>query len=422
MAEFTEAEMMQDLARADAAGDAALAQHIAGRIRDLRAKASTPKLERVSRTESGARGVLQGASFGFGDEAAGAVAATLPFTDRGAVGSGQTWGDRYRNARDFYRSRNEAASQANPGTYLTGQITGAVMPTLIGAPPASAAQAMKIAAGQGAAQGAGYSDASSLGGLAGDSALGAGVGLAGYGAGALLGKGAAALRRKAGEILARAQGKATEQAAAESAEAVASAAGKLGGEVQKGSRYIENLLRLESAGTLTAAQQAELAALRANGTIPALAQSVAQGTLEALPGQAATIAARKAELAALQQGAESATAARATELLKPSVRPDARSFLKSYAEPLAWAYAGKTAGDVLGLDTEDKLMLAGAAGLVGGRTRAGKALVSRLRKPGNQATLADAMSRAAARVDQARRPVQAGITAELIAALEGREP
>lgn len=373
-----------------------------------------------SKAESAARGGLQGASYGFGDEAAGAVAALLPFTDREAVGNGETIGDRYRNARDFYRGLNTKAEKANPGTYLTGQVAGAVAPTLIGAGTLTAPRAMALASGQGAAQGAGYSDANSVTGLVGDTALGAGVGLAGYGAGALLGKGAAALRGKAGRLLSRAEGKAAQQAADESAEAVASAAGKLGGEVQKGSRYVENLLRFEAAGTLNPAQQAELAALRANGTIPKLAESVAQSTLESLPGQTGTIAARQAELAALQQAAPAAVAGRTADLLKPTVKADALSYLKSYAEPMAWAIGAQQAGSALGLDPGEQGALAAAAGIIGGRTRAGKALWNRVSRPGNQAALADAMTRVARRVDQARRPVQAGLTAELVAALEGK--
>ena len=428
MAQFSESEMMADLAAADAAGDTQLATVIASKIKALRgpqmqASHTTippPTADKVARSESAARGALQGASFGFGDEAAGALAAAIPALDREAVGNGQTFGERYRNARDFYRGRNAVAEKSNPGTYLTGQVAGAVAPTLVGAGPANAGAALRSAAGQGALQGAGYSDADSARGLAGDTALGAGVGLAGYGAGQILGKVASATRGAAGRILARAQGKASQQAADESAEAVASAAGRLGGETQKGSRQIENLLRLEQAKSLTPAQVQELAQLRAQGAVQAVEHSVAQNTLESLPQQAATIAARKAELAALQQGAPQAVAARTGEILQPTAKADALSYLKSYAEPVIWAYGGNKVGEALGLDPQDRLALAGAAGIIGGRTRGGKALYARLTKPGNQAALADAMTRIANRLDRARIPVQAGLTSELAAAMAGR--
>lgn len=170
-------------------------------------------------------------------------------------------------------------------------------------------------------------------------------------------------------------------------------------------------------------QQRELyAALVKQGIVPDLQQSVAQSTLESLPGQAATIAARKAELAALQQAAPQAAASRAGELLKPQVGADIKSFLKSYAEPIAWTVGGQQLGSVLGLDPAAQAALAGAAGLVGGRTRAGKALWNRVSRPAHQVAIGKAIERAgqagvSPKAEALRRLMEAGMPAAAIAAM-----
>jgi hypothetical protein len=399
-------------------GPQMIASHIPG--------AALPQQPAPGRGESGIRGALQGASFGFGDEAAAAIDAALPRflhneVSREAVGSGETYGDRYRSARDYYRDRNAAAEEANPGTYLATLVTGAMAPTVLGGAPLTGARGLTVAAGQGALSGAGYSQADEGLGLARDISLGGALGAAGHGAGAALGAAAKRLTGAAGRRLLSSHGRAAGQAGQESAEALASSAGKLGAETRHGGRYIESLLDKESKGLLTAAQVAEIASLRASGELPALAQSVAQNTLDALPGQLNTIAARRAELAALQQAAPQAVASRTKELLKPSVKQDAKSFLKSYAEPLIWAGAADQVGGAMGLSDADRLRMAGVAGLVGGRTRAGKALMARLKKPGNQAAIARLQERTAEKLTRLRRPLAVGVPASLIAALEEEE-
>lgn len=356
------------------------------------------KPPQVGAVESGVRGGIQGASFGWGDEVAAAVDAALPNVLRNDVsrravapglgdlvkgGAEDTFGARYRRARDFYRSRNADAEEANPGTYLAGQVTGGVAPALAGGAPALGGRLLARAAGQGAAQGAGYSDATEVRGLVGDTALGAAVGLAGHGAGQVVGKVGSAALRKGGDLIRSGTARAGAQAAKEVSEEIASAAGKLGGEVQKGSRQVENLMRLE--GSMTPQQRALYQQLEAAGIVPNLQQSVAGSTLEALPSQAATIGARKAELAALQAAAPQTAAARTSRLLTPQVKADTKSFLKSYAEPVAWAVGAQQLGDALGLDPAQQGIFAGAAGMVGGRTRAGKALMTRLRRPAHEA-------------------------------------
>jgi hypothetical protein len=386
---------------------------------DAYLKATAPPPQPAGQAESGVRGGLQGASMGFGDEAAAAVDALIPGLSRrfnpeplAAAPEGATLQQRYAAARDFYRGRNAAAEQANPKTYLGGQIGGAVLTTR-GVPVKGAAGVVN-AAGQGALAGAGYSEADEGLGLARDTALGGALGLAGHGAGALLGGAASKVKGAAGRLLGKAHGRALGQATQEVDEAIASARGQLGGETQKGSRYIENLLRFEAAGTLTQTQQAELAALRQSGVVDNLAQSVAQGTLEALPTQAGTIAAKRAALDTATQAAPQTIAQRTGEILKPSAKVDTRTFLKSYAEPILWAIGGQQAGNAMGLDPGQQGALATAAGVIGGRTRAGKALYNRLTKPGNQAALARAMERTGQRIGRLQRPATAGVPAALI--------
>jgi hypothetical protein len=336
----------------------------------------------VRGTESAARGALQGLSMGFGDEASAAIAAALPFMDREAA-QGATLRERYQNAREFYRGRNTAAEKANPGTYLAGEMGGAVL----GAGKFGAS--LPSAAGQGVARGLGYSSANDAAGLASDTALGGALGVAGHGAGQLVGKAAGSVANRAARLAGSARDRAGSQAANEVAEQIASARGALGAETQKGSRFIENLGRLEP--EMSAAQRAALDAQRA--TVTDLSRSVAQGTLERLPGQAATIAERQAALETLTRAAPQATASRTQQLLTPQVGADTRSFIKAYGEPVVASYLGYKAADLAGMEPEGKATAAAAAGLIFGRTRAGKALKSRITRPAHQFALADALRR-----------------------------
>jgi hypothetical protein len=356
--------------------------------------------------ESGVRGALQGASFGFADEAAAAVDAALPswlrnetsaravapgLSDVVTGSTGDTYGDRYRRAREFYRNRNAAAEASNPGTYLAGELTGAV------AAPGGAVRGLGRAVGQGAAWGLGYSDADltrgEVGDVATDMATGAAFGVAGHGAGKILRRGLGRLAARGAAREATATARAGAQASGEVAEQLASARGGLGAEVQKGSRYVENLMRLE--GSMTPEQRALYAQLEASGVVPNLQRAVAGGTLERLPGQASTIAAKQAELAALQAAAPAAVMERTRALLTPQVRADARSLFKSYGEPVIAATLGYKAADLAGADPETKAGAAAVAGLLGGRTRAGKALRTRITRPAHQAALGRAEQRIA---------------------------
>jgi hypothetical protein len=71
-----------------------------------------------SMLESGLRGAAQGASLGFADEITGGVESLLT-------------GKPYDQARDESRAAYDAAQKANPGTYLAGDVGGAVASSMI---------------------------------------------------------------------------------------------------------------------------------------------------------------------------------------------------------------------------------------------------------------------------------------------------
>lgn len=139
--------------------------------------------------ESALRGLKQGATFGFGDEITGALESAL---------TSKT----YKQARDEARANDAAAAEANPLTYGAGEIGGGLATTLAtGGAAGGALAGLKGAALAGAAYGAGSSDADltegDVGGLARDTAIGAGVGALAHGAAAGISKAAKAVAPKA---------------------------------------------------------------------------------------------------------------------------------------------------------------------------------------------------------------------------------
>ena len=111
--------------------------------------------------ESAARGALQGASFGFADEIAGAL--------------GSAFGPKtYVQARDESRKAYEAAKAENPKAYLAGEVGGGLASAVVpggvlgkaaegGAAVAEAAPTIGRLALRGAASGAAYGGAQALG-------------------------------------------------------------------------------------------------------------------------------------------------------------------------------------------------------------------------------------------------------------------
>lgn len=123
--------------------------------------APVPNAEPPSILESVGRGALQGASFGFADEIAGALGAA--FTPK-----------TYRQARDESRAAYAAAKEANPKAYVAGEIGGGLASAVIpggvlgkaaegGAAAVEAAPTIGRLALKGAATGAAYGGAQALG-------------------------------------------------------------------------------------------------------------------------------------------------------------------------------------------------------------------------------------------------------------------
>lgn len=92
---------------------------------------STPAKAPASYGESLGQGLGQGASAGFGDEIAGAAAATFGTPEGYFQPQGENWTERYTSARDKIRGELKNVKESNPKTYLAGEITGAVAPALL---------------------------------------------------------------------------------------------------------------------------------------------------------------------------------------------------------------------------------------------------------------------------------------------------
>lgn len=354
--------------------------------RFARAKAAAPSV-----LDAAARGGVQGATMGFGDEIKGALHATLggvlPWANRpGTVGYGETLSDRYRVARDYDRAENDASAEAHPVAYTASQIGGAALPALAGA-PATGVRGLLAGAGQGLAQGAGYSDAASARGLAGDTALGGALGVAGHGVGAAIGEAGGRVARFAAGKVASAEQRAAQQAAEEAADVLKSETGRLGGYAQDINRQVEWVIRLldeEASGAISPANRVALEAFRKSPDYAAVVNKAAERVLTQAPASAARTAAQEAKVAALQADLPQTVANRTDALLTPQVGADVKSFLKAYAEPAIAAGTAYKVADWLGADDGTKAAATSAAGLIFGRTRAGKALWNRISRPAHQ--------------------------------------
>lgn len=142
-----------------------------------------PVQPEVSQIESALRGAAQGASFGFADELTGAV-------ESGLINPEKT----YEQARNESRANYQQAQQANPGTYMAGNIGGAIAPALISGGTSALGSGLatagvigsagaKTIAGlaaqgaiQGGLQGLGESEGDNIGDIARDVASGAALG------------------------------------------------------------------------------------------------------------------------------------------------------------------------------------------------------------------------------------------------------
>lgn len=167
---------MGDLAAADAAGDSQLAQHIVGKIKSLRAPSGAVAF---------GRGVGQGASLGFGDEAGGSFSAAqqeiarhpemLGVPDADLYATAGARNEDYTQARDQGRAENDAAQKEHPWLYGAGQVAGAA-PVAAATGGGGWARLIGTGAALGATSGLGDSKAEDAGGLAKDTAVSGGVG------------------------------------------------------------------------------------------------------------------------------------------------------------------------------------------------------------------------------------------------------
>lgn len=251
--------------------------------------------------------------------------------------------------------------------------------------------------GSGAMLSGATSEADTIGGAAMDAAKGgAGAALLG-GAGRVIGAGArkllAPIARKGAAMVARGTARAAQTGAEEATAPVRSVEGAARERAANAYRQPE---RMKEILADAAVPEAEKQALREWMTTPEYAALMTQNARNVLPQAQEALAELEAARAIAQQARADlpeAIRARTAELLTPQVGADVRSFLKAYAEPVAWAVGGQQIGNALGLDPQYQLALAGALGLIGGRTRAGKALVSRVTRPAHQVAIGNALRR-----------------------------
>ncbi len=150
----------------------------------------------VDKSTSAARGAVQGASYGFGDEIAAAVDTGVSKVPGLREFAQMLHGDNlpiddpsltYSQRRDAYRAKNEQAQQANPKTYIAGELAGGLAAPIPGGAAVKGATAgakiasvAKTGAKVGAAAGLGMSKADltqgEYGKAATDTAIGAATG------------------------------------------------------------------------------------------------------------------------------------------------------------------------------------------------------------------------------------------------------
>jgi hypothetical protein len=243
--------------------------------------------------------------------------AGIPFSEAAQQAAAEVEAGVYTQGRDAFRRQQEAFRAENPGTALALNVAGGVL----GGPPVgmqggAAAQAAPYVA-EGMLAGAGSADEMSQ--VPRDALAGGVLGFGSKVAGDLLGDFASRLPERVKGIATRrlgaAQTKAQEMGAEKVAEQVASAKGKLGAVTQEANRALENLLRLEATGGLSADQRAALMLLRQRGVLPALEQKLGDAMLEQVPGAAGRVDISRAALEGLTGRQSEATQEAAQAIL-----------------------------------------------------------------------------------------------------------
>ena len=154
--------------------------------------------EDIGETESALRGAAQGATLGFADEITGAAESLKDVLLTDAELSDIY--DRYKIRRDESREAYRKAEEANPKSFLAGDVAGSLatmaVPGLNIAKGASAAGTIGKLGALGAAEGMGRTSKEDLAGIAEDTMIGAGLGAGLGAAGVGIGKGIKALKDK----------------------------------------------------------------------------------------------------------------------------------------------------------------------------------------------------------------------------------
>lgn len=142
------------------------------------------KVATTSQGMSALRGAIQGATLGFGDELAGGVKGLYDTATKGG-----DFSDNYRKTRDAIRAQDDIASEANPKSFIAGQVGGGLASTLAtgGIGELGVAGRLGLGVAEGAANGLGTSNADTVGGNFQDAALGGALGGAGAGLGEVAG-------------------------------------------------------------------------------------------------------------------------------------------------------------------------------------------------------------------------------------------
>lgn len=127
--------------------------------------------------ESSLRGIGQGATGGFSDEAMGFIGSLVAKALRPDLFEGRDIGDMYKEGRDIARGQEQAAREANPITYNASDIVGGVaMPAGALGKGATVADMARVGLGAGILQGAGRSEGENLQQVGNDALISGAVG------------------------------------------------------------------------------------------------------------------------------------------------------------------------------------------------------------------------------------------------------
>ncbi len=105
-----------------------------------------------SPTESAGQGALQGATLGFSDELGGVLGAAQEKILPGGNPDKKSLIDLYKEYKDFQSQRNSQAQNANPKSYMAGNIAGSIAPTALTGGSVAAGAGVGAAAGLGSSE------------------------------------------------------------------------------------------------------------------------------------------------------------------------------------------------------------------------------------------------------------------------------